>query len=138
VSVRRRLSRYAWAAGCAALVAGAGPAGAVDALSGTAPPVCRAGKVDIIVGGRQAPSNCESSEAATARSAASAANARATPDANAEAERRRILLDELAQERLRLAQLEQDNARGQNTAALARARENVAALQRELDRTGHR
>jgi hypothetical protein len=118
----------------------AAPASAAEALTGGVATACRIGRVEVFVGGK-ANRPCEAPVGSTSFSAPVRTDSKPVDvrSVEAESDRRRILMEELAHEQLRVAQLEQEAARGgSNAAALVRVREDVAALKREIEMTDRR
>lgn len=116
----------------AAVLALASTAAAPHARAAGTAAVCRSSGVEMIVGGAVA---CASRRPAllgpgAPTTATAAFHTGAAEQRERDQERRRILLDELGKER---AQAQRFEAEG-DSESLRRARENLAALQRELGR----
>lgn len=119
-----------------------GLSAAVLALQGgVAATVCRAGRVEMIVGGTVPPTDCAARAAGrlpamAAGAGAAAGGERIDPAVQRErdSDRRRILEDELAHEQAVLAGLLRQGPAA-DAAAVARSRANVAAVRQELVRT---
>lgn len=128
-------SLWTFASVIAALIAV--PAGATETLAGGAATVCREGKVEMIIGGTQPVSACNSPSRAPAPSAGrtSMTSVRVSDaeQRQRDQDRRVILENELQRERQALADQLRPGS-GADEAAVNRTRSNLAALQRELGR----